>query len=234
MGLARCDVLSARGAEWPSVALSGSAEQENMRTPSHLTARTAEMRRRIALEAARLISEHGIRDFHLAKRKAAERLHVHDEAQLPRNREIEDALREHQRLFQLDEQPQHLRRLRRAALEAMRFLARFEPRLVGAVLEGTADRHSAVCLHLYCETPEQVMLFLADHGVAYAERSRRLRLRRDLVTEVPVLTLARHEVAFDLTLLPRDAIRQAPLDRIDERPMRRGTLATVAALLDEA
>lgn len=36
--------------------------------------RDHELRRRIALETARLISEHAIRDFHLAKRKAAERL----------------------------------------------------------------------------------------------------------------------------------------------------------------
>ena len=56
-------------------------------------------RLRIAQEAARLMSEHGIRDFHHAKRKAAERLGIADTQSLPRNAEIEQALREHQRLF---------------------------------------------------------------------------------------------------------------------------------------
>ena len=37
-----------------------------------------------------------MRDFHLAKRKAAQRLGIFDDASLPRNREIEDALREYQ------------------------------------------------------------------------------------------------------------------------------------------
>ena len=40
-----------------------------------------------------------MRDFHQAKLKAASRLGIHDDASLPRNREIEDALREYQRLF---------------------------------------------------------------------------------------------------------------------------------------
>ena len=67
--------------------------------------RDARTRRRIAVEAARLISEHGIRDYHVAKRKAAERLGIQVDTALPKNSEIEDALREYQRLFQADEQP---------------------------------------------------------------------------------------------------------------------------------
>ena len=45
-------------------------------------------------DTARLMAEGGIRDFHQAKLKAANRLGIHDDASLPRNREIEDALRQ--------------------------------------------------------------------------------------------------------------------------------------------
>jgi hypothetical protein len=190
-----------------------------------------ELRRRIALEAARLISEHGIRDFHLAKRKAAERLGANDDTHLPKNREIEDALREHQRLFQASEQPLHLRRLRVAAREAMRFFARFEPRLVGAVLDGSADRHSAICLHLFSDAPEEIAGFLQECGIPYEERSRRLRLSHDTQQEFPVLLFSADDTAIDLTVLPRDAIRQAPLDRVDERPLRRASLEALEELL---
>jgi len=193
--------------------------------------RTQELRRLIALEAARLMSEHGIRDFHLAKRKAAERLGAGDDVALPKNSEIEAALREHQRLFQGDEQPQHLRRLREVAREAMRFFAHFEPRLVGAVLEGTADRYSAVTLHLFSDAAEDVATFLQEQGVPYEEQSRRLRLSHDAQQEYPVLLFSADDVPMDLTVLPRDAIRQAPLDRVDDRPMRRASLATLQALL---
>jgi hypothetical protein len=195
--------------------------------------KTQQMRRRVALEAARLISESGIRDFALAKRKAAERLGAFDEGSLPRNAEIEDALREHQRLFQAGEHPHLLRNLREAAVAAMQFFARFEPRLVGAVLEDTADRHSAICLHLFSDTVEEIMLLLDEQGVAHTESQRRLRMSRDAFAEFPVLHVIRDGTKFDLTIFPRDAIRQAPLDRVDERPMRRANLAQVEALLAE-
>ena len=199
----------------------------------HAHDRLQRNRLRIAQEAARLMSEHGIRDFHHAKLKAAERLGIVETQALPRNLEIEQALREHQRLFLADSQPQLLRQRREAAVEAMRFLAAFEPRLVGAVLEGTADAHSAVCLHVFSDDPEAVGLYLREHGVPIETQARRLRNSRDEQPEYPVLLFVADELPFDLTVLPRDALRQAPLDRTDDRPMRRAGLAQVEMLVGE-
>ena len=203
------------------------------REPGHHGGRAQELRRQIALEAARLMSEHGIRDFHLAKRKAAERLGVGEDIGLPKNSEVENALREHQRLFQSDEHPARLRRLREVARDAMRFFVRFQPRLVGAVLDGTADRHSAVCLHLFSDATEEVVAFLEEQGIPYEEQNRRLRTNNDAQREYPVLLFSADEIAIDLTVLPLDAIRQAPLDRVGERPMRRAALAALEELLAE-
>jgi hypothetical protein len=140
-------------------------------------------------------------------------------------------LREHQRIFHADSQPQLLRERREAAVEAMRFLERFEPRLVGSVLEGTADAHSAVCLHVFADNPDEVTLFLRERGVPVDTQTRRLRITRDEQTEYPVLLFAADGLPFDLTVLPRDALRQAPLDRVDEKPMRRASLAMAEELL---
>ena len=107
----------------------------------HAQDRLQRNRQRVAQEAARLMSEHGIRDFHHAKVKAAERLGILEAQALPRNNEIEEALREHQRIFHADSQPVLLQERREAAIEAMRFLERFEPRLVGAVLDGLSLIH---------------------------------------------------------------------------------------------
>lgn len=199
----------------------------------HAQDRQQRNRLRVAQEAARLMSEHGIRDFHHAKLKAAERLGIHDAQALPRNHEIEEALRERQRLFDADTQPQQLKARREAALEAMRFLGRFDPRLVGPVLEGTADVHSAVCLHVFSDDPDAVMLFLHEHGVPAEVQTRRLRLDREEQAEYPVLLFAADGLPFDLTVMPRDALRRAPLDRVDEKPMRRASLGTVEELLAE-
>lgn len=202
-------------------------------TLAHFETRTRERRQRLAIEAARLISEHGIRDYHQAKRKAAQRLGIHDDASLPRNSEIEQALRDYQRLFFGDSQPRLLRARREAAARAMVFFQHFQPRLIGSVLEGTADAHSAVCLQLHTDEPESVPRFLADHGIPAEPGNRQLRIDRERVADVPVWLFSAEELPFDLTVLPHDALRQAPLDRIGERPMRRASLAALQALLAE-
>jgi hypothetical protein len=67
--------------------------------PKRLAGRATELRARVAEEAARIMREQGVRDFLLAKRKAADRLGVTDRHALPANQEIADALAAQQRLF---------------------------------------------------------------------------------------------------------------------------------------
>ncbi len=199
----------------------------------HAETRTRERRARLAHEAARLIAESGIRDFHQAKLKAAQRLGIHDDASLPRNREIEDALREYQRLFQGDSQADALRHRRDAALRALDFFAPFDPRLVGPVLDGTADGNSPVHLHLYTDDAEAVPRFLEDHRIPAETRNRRVRLDRERALDCPVWLFSAEDLSFDLTVLPHAALRQAPLSNVDEKPMRRASAGQLRALLVE-
>ena len=134
-----------------------------------------QMRRALAQEAARIMSDHGIDDYGLAKRKAAERLGATDIAALPKNTEIEAALAEHQRLFRSASHAVSLTMLRQTAVQAMRLLQRFQPRLVGSVLSGTASAHSDVNLHLFAEGAETVALHLLERGVPHRIAQRRLR-----------------------------------------------------------
>lgn len=198
------------------------------RAPSSAAVQT---RRRIAIEAARLISESGLRDYRQAREKAAARLGIHDAASLPRNDEIDAALREHQRLFA---GPQHaitLRHLREQAREALQFFAAFEPRLVGAVLDGSADAHSAVCVHLHTDQLADVADLLARRGINWSATTRRLRIARDTMREFPALRFEVGDTTIDVTVLPYDALRQAPLNRSSDGPIQRATLAMVEALL---
>ncbi|MEN1941633.1 hypothetical protein WCE41_11990 [Luteimonas sp. MJ246] len=200
----------------------------------HAARNTRERRHRLAQEAARLMAEGGIRDYHQAKRKAAERLGIHDDASLPRNSEVEDALREYQRLFLGEGQQAHTLRMRReAALQALGFFEPFQPRLVGRVLDGTADEHTPVSLHLHADDADEVTRFLADAGVPAEASSRRMRLDRTRDFDAPVWTFSADGLAFDLTVLPLDTLRQAPLSGIDERPMQRASSAQLRLLLSE-
>ena len=196
----------------------------------HAQTRTRERRHRLAHEAARLMAEGGIRDYHQAKLKAAERLGIFDDASLPRNREIEDALREYQRLFQPDNVTA-VRQRREAALRALEFFRDFDPRLVGPVLEGTADTRSPVTLHLYSDDLDAAPRFLDQHGIPAEARSRRLRLDRERTGDFPVWVFSAEEITFDVTVLPLDVLRQAPLSSTDEKPMRRASSTQLRQLL---
>jgi hypothetical protein len=203
------------------------------RARQHAETRTRERRQRLAHEAARLMAEGGIRDFQQAKRKAAERLGIHDDASLPRNREIEEALREYQRLFLGERQVDELRRRREAALRALEFFHRFDPRLVGPVLDGTADTRTPVALQLYCDDADAVAHFLDEAGIPAEARSRRLRLDRLREGEFPLWLFSAEDLGFELTVLPAVALRQAPLSGVDGRPMPRASAAQLRQLLAE-
>ena len=177
------------------------------------------------------MSEHGIRDFLTAKRKAAERFGVTDLAVLPKNTEIEEALAEHQRLFVADTHADQLNAMRSTALEAMRLFADFEPRLVGPLLTGTATPHSDITLHLFSDTPENVAVRLIDRSIPHEIAERRFRVQRDEVEAYPVVRFNAGGHGVDATIFPLDGIRQAPPGPVDGRPMRRATAEEVASLL---
>ena len=144
--------------------------------PKKFSQRAESLRRALAEEAARIMSEHGIGDFLQAKRKAAERLGAHDVAALPKNTEIEAALRERQRLFGRDTHDHSLKQQRQIALQAMHLLGEFQPRLVGSVLTGTATDHSDINLHLFADRSESVAIRLLEIGVPHEFYERRVRM----------------------------------------------------------
>ena len=99
---------------------------------------SSDLRQQLADEAARLMAEHGIQDFALAKRKAAERLGVRSsESALPSNAQIHERLVERQRIFEPEAHDRLLEKLRLVASDVMGVLDDFRPKLVGPVLEGT-------------------------------------------------------------------------------------------------
>lgn len=186
------------------------------------------------MEAARILVDSGLEDYHAAKRKAAARLGAPDTRNLPSNIEIEDAVVEHQRLFHGETQPVRLRQLRQAAIRVMDLFQSFQPRLVGPVLAGTANDYSDVQLHLFAGAPEEVAFFLMDHNVPYEEGERRVRFNRDRYSTYPTYRFLADGVAVELTVFPLKGLRQAPRSPVDGKPMQRGSRAAVEALLGES
>ena len=191
------------------------------------------LRRTLAVEAARLMAEHGIDDFGFAKRKAAERFGTFEGAVLPTNAEVEAALQEYQRLFEADTHGETLYVLRQTAVTAMELLAEFTPRLVGPVLTGTATRNTEVQLHLFAERAEAVTIRLLDTAIPHELVERRVKIRADEWVLTPAVRLTVDDIPVDALVFGRDGQRQAPLSPTDGRPLRRASIDEVRALLDE-
>ncbi len=188
-------------------------------------------RQMVAQEAARIIVDHGIRDYRVAKQKAAERLGLGSRGSLPGNAEVEAAIEQHHKLFGGASHAELLKGLRVSALGAMELLSGFEPRLVGPVLNGTADENSSVNLHVFADTAEAVAAELAALGIPYRPYERRLKSRRDRTDTFPGFEFHHAAANVQATVFPFDGIRQAPLSPIDGKPMGRADAARVRGLV---
>jgi hypothetical protein len=192
-----------------------------------------QLRLLLAQGAARLMLEEGLQDFATAKRKAAARLGVSAERNLPTNEEIQAALHEYQRLFQRDSQPQIQQQLRQTALQAMRLLAAFRPCLVGPALVGGADAHTPVYLHLFADTAEEVLIFLLEQQIPFEQGERRVQYADGKVEVLPKFSFIAGETEIQLTVFPPKGRRQAPLSPVDGRPQQRADAAQLEALMQQ-
>ena len=129
--------------------------------------RDAQNRARIADVAARLIAEHGLSDWSLAKRKAVRQLMLPERTALPGDDEIEAALAAHHALFGGDAHAASLRSQREEALRWLRALEAFAPTLVGGVAAGWATAHSDIRIELVADDAKSVELALINGNVAY-------------------------------------------------------------------
>lgn len=190
------------------------------------------MRQRLAQKSAQILLDSGSRDFKAAKQKAAQQLGATDTKSLPNNSEIELALIEYQRLFRAGSQPEHLNRLRKIAIEAMQFLSRFSPRLVGSVLSGTADEHSIIRIHLFADTVESVGFYLLDNQIPHKLGERRLKTGIDQYQHYSTYEFVVDEARVELVVfLPKQ--RQVPLSPVDGKVMKRADITEVEALLNK-
>jgi hypothetical protein len=129
--------------------------------------RDQQNRTRIAQVAARLIAEHGIGDWSLAKRKAARHLMLPEREALPTDAEIEAALSAHHALFGATEHEATLAEQRQEALTWMKRLTAFGPVLVGGVAAGWATAHSDIRVELVADDAKAVELALINAGTRY-------------------------------------------------------------------
>ena len=189
--------------------------------------RDAEDRTRIADMAARLIAEHGIADWSLAKRKALRQLMLPERTALPGDDEIEAALVVHHSLFGGDEHAVTLRQQREEALRWLRNLADFSPVLVGGVAAGWATEYSDIRIELIADDSKEVELMLINQSIPY-----RVAPGRDQPGSTELLVDTRHGGIALVVRTPAIARQRPRRDRRSNGDELRLSAAALEELID--
>jgi len=202
-----------------------------MKSTERFTARLRQTRMEVAAEAARIIATEGRHNYHAAKTKAAERIGVSERLALPSNIEVKEALSTYQNLYGGARHHDNLEHLRITAVRAMQILGEFKPRLVGPVLDGTADDHSRVALHVFCDSPDFIVLYFLDKGTPFQQEQRQIRWHDGSHRTVPLILFELDKTTIELSVFDSVILRQAPPSPIDGKPQQRATLSEVESLL---
>ena len=185
-------------------------------------------------EAARILVEESLTDYGIAKRKAAERLGLSTRAALPDNARIEAEVIAYQRLFGGAAYTQRLRSLRQTAVQAMKLLVSFDPRLTGAVISGAISDSHRVQLHAFPDKAELVDIFLADRGFEVDADERDYRYSDGRIERIPLARFKAGDIGVDVALFEPGQERHAPLSPTQGTPSKRLTLVQAEALAGEA
>lgn len=185
-------------------------------------------------EAARILVDQALVDYRAAKDKAADRLGLDRQFPLPSNQQVHDAVVAYQRLFGGEAYRHRLLAMRKTAVQAMRLLAEFEPRLVGSTVTGAVHEGSHVQIHVFSDSPEALDFLFEDRAIDVEADIRRYRISGREYREYPLLHFEAGAIGVDVTIFPEKALRQPPRSPITGQAMQRLKLAAVQALLESS
>ncbi len=195
------------------------------------------LRTRVATEAARLMYEEGVKQYFTAKRMAARRLlgNVAGQklryrpADLPSNGEIRDALLGLSSLAEGSRRTRRLFAMRVVALEVMKTLAPFEPRLIGSVSTGHIRRGSDVDIQVFTDHEEALERHL--RGIQWAFERERVTIQKFGEIREYVHYHVNDTFPVELTVYPVRELRFRPRSSTDGKPIVRVRASALEALL---
>lgn len=197
------------------------------------------VRVQLAMEAARLMLEEGVKQYFVAKRMASKRVLGRSEAQkarfrpqdLPSNGEIRDAILELSKRSEGRRRTARLFAMRVVALEAMRALDGFEPRLIGSVSTGHVRRGSDVDLSIFTRDEGALEARLMSLGWPF-ERERVSIQKAGEIREY-VHYHVDERFPIELTVYDPTELRVRSRSSTDGKPIVRMRTSDVEALLTE-
>jgi hypothetical protein len=191
----------------------------------------------IAAEAARLMYDEGVKQYFTAKRLAARRLlgrvagrsARYRPADLPSNGEIRDALLALAELCEGSRRTRRLFAMRVVALEAMRAVAAFQPRLIGSVSTGHIRRGSDVDVQVF--TDDEGALDLQLRALRWAYERERVTIQKFGEIREYVHYHVADVFPLELTVYALRELRFRPRSSTDGKPIVRVSAAALEKLL---
>ncbi len=202
------------------------------------------LRGQVAEEAARLMYEEGVKEYFVAKRMAAKRILGRSAGGtpgrrrragraprgLPSNGEIQAALLEMASLAEGDSRRRRLALMRIAALEAMRALEPFSPRLIGSVSTGHVRHGSDVDIQLFGDDVDALREHLYLLGWHYEEKAVSVLKFGEIRNYLHFYV----DDVFDLelTIYPSRELRYVPRSSTDGKRIRRLKAGDLASCIE--
>lgn len=196
------------------------------------------LRQQIAIESARLMSDEGIDDFQYARKKAAHRFGINNTQAYPDNEEILAQIKIHQSLYQSAVHEQLIQDLRTTAVNAMKLLQDFQPKLTGSVLLGHANQHSGIDIHIMADSPEEIAILLMERDIPYHLLDWKLlfskKKNKNDSQSVPTFQFYAGEHLVNLIVLSEKQRKMVPLSPLSGQTMQRASIKQVESLLLES
>lgn len=193
----------------------------------------------ITAEAARLMYEEGVKQYFTAKRLAAKRILGrvegrrlrHRPADLPSNGEIREALLLLAERCEGASRTRRLFAMRVVALEVMKRLTPFEPRLIGSVSTGHIRRGSDIDIQVFTDDEDSLEQALKREGFEFERENVTIQKNgqfRDYVHYHLV-----HHFDVELTAYPFRELGQRPRSSTDGKPIDRVRASRLQKLVVE-
>jgi len=190
------------------------------------------LRRVVCEETAKIVIDEGIRDYQHAKLKACERLSVNPDQVMPANIEIEQAVATRLRIFDGVAHDLRYRQRLQIAVELMDEFDDFHPRVNGDSIN-TPTECSALELHTFADTPEEVYLFLHERDTPFHDKDKRFRFNHATWRQIPAVSFIVDEVSVDVCIFRNDRRGEIPRSQIDGNAMTRLKKKRLQELLQE-
>ncbi len=170
-------------------------------------------------------------EYYRAKMKAARKICQGwvKPADLPSNREIRDEIQRFACTFEGESRTENLLSMRLQALQYMRLLNSFRPKIIGSTLTGHIRQGSDIDLHVFSHSCEAVTARLDDEGVDYRVEHKSVKKHGEerIFTHIHI----QDQYAVELTLYPTEKSSYGFKCSITGKRIERATLPEFEQLL---